>query len=207
MRWAPLGRDLAIDLGTATTQVHVRGRGVVVDEPSLVAVDTTSGRMVAAGEAARDMLGRTPERVLVLRPLSDGVITDYDVTEQMLRQVNDEDARVAEAVRAELPRIARAVDMIADALRRGGRLIYVGAGTSGRLGCLDAAECLPTFGVSPETVFGIIAGGETALLRAVEGAEDDADAGVGRAGEQFRRGRRAAEQDGVESGECGDGLR
>ncbi|WP_122262430.1 rod shape-determining protein [Ornithinimicrobium cerasi] len=85
VRWAPLGRDLAIDLGTATTQVHVRGRGVVVDEPSLVAVDTTSGRMVAAGEAARDMLGRTPERVLVLRPLSDGVITDSDVTEQMLR--------------------------------------------------------------------------------------------------------------------------
>lgn len=83
--WAPLGRDLAIDLGTATTQVHVRGRGVVVDEPSLVAVDTTSGRLVAAGTAARDMLGRTPEHVLTQRPLSDGVITDADVTEQMLR--------------------------------------------------------------------------------------------------------------------------
>jgi rod shape-determining protein MreB len=83
--WTPLGRDLAIDLGTATTQVHVRGRGVVLDEPSLVAVDAATGRLVAAGNAALDMLGRTPERVLTLRPLSDGVITDSDVTEQMLR--------------------------------------------------------------------------------------------------------------------------
>lgn len=83
--WAPLGRDLAVDLGTATTQVHVRGRGVVVDEPSLVAVDTTSGRLVAAGTVAHEMLGRTPERVVTLRPLSDGVVTDSDVTEQMLR--------------------------------------------------------------------------------------------------------------------------
>lgn len=83
--WAPLGRDLAIDLGTATTQVHVRGRGVVLDEPTLVAVDTRTGRLVAAGSAAHDMLGRTPERVVTLRPLSDGVITDPEVTEQMLR--------------------------------------------------------------------------------------------------------------------------
>lgn len=80
-----LGRDLAVDLGTATTQVHVRGRGVVLDEPSLVAVDTRTGRLVAAGSAAHDMLGRTPERVVTLRPLSDGVITDAEVTEQMLR--------------------------------------------------------------------------------------------------------------------------
>ena len=83
--WAPLGRDLAIDLGTATTQVHVRGRGVLLDEPTLVSVSTTDGRLVAAGAAAHAMLGRTPERVLSLRPLSDGVITDPDVTEQMLR--------------------------------------------------------------------------------------------------------------------------
>ncbi len=80
-----LGRDLAVDLGTATTQVHVRGRGVVLDEPSLVAVDTRTGRLVAAGTAAQEMLGRTPERVVTLRPLSDGVITDAEVTEQMLR--------------------------------------------------------------------------------------------------------------------------
>ena len=99
-------------------------------------------------------------------------------TEQMLARINDEDATVAGAVRAELPQIARAVDAVAALLRRGGRLLYVGAGTSGRLGCLDAAECLPTFGVPPEMVRGIIAGGETALTRAVEGAEDDAEAGA-----------------------------
>lgn len=80
-----LGRDLAIDLGTATTQVHLRGRGVVLDEPTLVAVDTDTGRLVAAGSVAHDMLGRTPERVLTMRPLSDGVITDAEVTEQLLR--------------------------------------------------------------------------------------------------------------------------
>ena len=80
-----LGRDLAIDLGTATTQVHVRGRGIVLDEPTLVAVDTGTGRMVAAGAAAYEMLGRTPERVLTMRPLADGVITDAEVTEQLLR--------------------------------------------------------------------------------------------------------------------------
>lgn len=98
-------------------------------------------------------------------------------THEMLARISDEDAGVARAVRAELPAIARAVDAIAECLRRGGRLIYVGAGTSGRLGVLDAAECLPTFGVSPEQVRGIIAGGEGALVRSVEGAEDDADAG------------------------------
>ncbi|WP_130014617.1 rod shape-determining protein [Serinicoccus sediminis] len=80
-----LGRDLAIDLGTTTTQVHVQGRGVVLDEPTLVAVDTSTGRLVAAGAGAHEMLGRTPERVLTLRPLSDGVITDAEVTEQLLR--------------------------------------------------------------------------------------------------------------------------
>lgn len=82
---ALLGRDLAVDLGTATTQVHVRGRGVVLDEPTLVAVDTGTGRLVAAGAGAHEMLGRTPERVLTLRPLTDGVITDSEVTEQLLR--------------------------------------------------------------------------------------------------------------------------
>ncbi len=99
-------------------------------------------------------------------------------TVEMLSRINNEDATVAAAVRGALPQIARAVDAIAEALQSGGRLIYVGAGTSGRLGCLDAAECLPTFGVAPEQVFGIIAGGERALLRAIEGAEDDAEAGA-----------------------------
>jgi N-acetylmuramic acid 6-phosphate etherase len=99
-------------------------------------------------------------------------------TEEMLGRINDEDATVALAVRRELAPIARAVDAIAGALRRNGRLLYVGAGTSGRLAVLDAAECPPTFGVPPEMVCGIIAGGEPALTRAVEGAEDDAAAGA-----------------------------
>lgn len=79
------GRDLAVDLGTATTLVHRRGKGVLVDEPSLVAVDAGSGRLLAAGADAAGMLGRTPARVVTLRPLVDGVVTDADVTEQMLR--------------------------------------------------------------------------------------------------------------------------
>ncbi|HEY8446834.1 MAG TPA: N-acetylmuramic acid 6-phosphate etherase [Thermomicrobiales bacterium] len=91
--------------------------------------------------------------------------------------MNAEDARVAEAVRNELPRIAEAVEAIAERLRAGGRLIYVGAGTSGRLGALDAAECIPTFSVPPGTVVALIAGGPAALTEPVEGAEDDDEAG------------------------------
>jgi N-acetylmuramic acid 6-phosphate etherase len=99
-------------------------------------------------------------------------------TSEMLAIINQEDAKAVAAVQAVLPQIAAAVDRIADAFRSGGRLVYVGAGTSGRLGVLDASECLPTFGVSPQMVFGIIAGGERALTRAIEGAEDDAIAGA-----------------------------
>jgi N-acetylmuramic acid 6-phosphate etherase len=93
-------------------------------------------------------------------------------TREMLRALNREDARVAAAVAREIPVIARAVDLIARALQRGGRLIYVGAGTSGRLATLDAAECPPTFGVPARMVQAIIAGGRPALTQAVEGAED-----------------------------------
>lgn len=93
------------------------------------------------------------------------------------RIMNAEDARVAEAVRAELPAIARAIEGIAGRLRGRGRLIYVGAGTSGRLGVLDASECPPTFSTPPEMVLGIIAGGREALIRSVEEAEDSTDAG------------------------------
>lgn len=98
-------------------------------------------------------------------------------TAALLERINDEDREVAERVRAAIPRIAEAVDVLAEGLRSGGRLIYVGAGTSGRLGVLDAAECLPTFGMSPDQVLGVIAGGPAALTRAIEGAEDDAEAG------------------------------
>lgn len=89
-----------------------------------------------------------------------------------------EDAVVVAAVAAEADAIARAVELAADRLMHGGRLIYVGAGTSGRLGVLDAAECPPTFSTPPELVVGLIAGGPPALTRAIEGAEDDPDRGA-----------------------------
>jgi N-acetylmuramic acid 6-phosphate etherase len=92
--------------------------------------------------------------------------------------MNREDEKVVAAVRAEADAIAQAIDLAADRFRRGGRLIYVGAGTSGRLGVLDAAECPPTFSTPPEMVVGLIAGGPTALTRAVEGAEDYRDHGA-----------------------------
>lgn len=91
---------------------------------------------------------------------------------EVLELINDEDAAVPGAVRKALPRIAEFVERVVQSFRSGGRLIYVGAGTSGRLGVLDAAECPPTFSVSPELVRGIIAGGAPALTRSVEGAED-----------------------------------
>lgn len=98
--------------------------------------------------------------------------------ESALRLMNDEDALVPAAVRAEIPAIARAVELAEASLRAGGRLIYVGAGTSGRLGCLDAAEIPPTFGMEPGFVIGLIAGGDTALRSSVEGAEDAPEAGI-----------------------------
>ena len=98
-------------------------------------------------------------------------------TVDMVRLMNREDARVAEAVEKVCPAIARAVDVIAQRLANGGRLIYIGCGTSGRLGILDAVECPPTFSVDPEMVKGVIAGGEGAVFRAVEGAEDRREMG------------------------------
>ena len=97
---------------------------------------------------------------------------------EIVRLMNSEDAKVVEAVGAEADSIARAIEWAADRFRRGGRLIYAGAGTSGRLGVLDAAECPPTFSTPPEMVVGLIAGGPDALTRAVEGAEDDPDRGA-----------------------------
>ena len=93
-------------------------------------------------------------------------------TLEMVRKINDEDKLVAYAVEKELPQIAEAIDKIAEAINNGGRLIYCGAGTSGRLGILDASECPPTYGVSPELVQGMIAGGIEAIFKAKEGAED-----------------------------------
>src|SRR2546422_8158225 len=93
-------------------------------------------------------------------------------TRQILELLNDEDATIAAAVRAAIPQIERAVELIVSAMASGHRLFYVGAGTSGRLGVLDASEMPPTFGVEPELVIGIIAGGDHALRMSIEGAED-----------------------------------
>jgi N-acetylmuramic acid 6-phosphate etherase len=99
-------------------------------------------------------------------------------TEEVLRLMNEEDARVPEAIARVLPEITRAVDGIVERLEKGGRLFYIGTGTSGRLGVLDASECPPTFGVSPDLVQAIIAGGYDACYRAVEASEDDEAAGA-----------------------------
>lgn len=105
---------------------------------------------------------------------------DIDIipTIEMVKKINDEDKIVALAVEEELENIAKAVDLIAKQFLAGGKLFYFGAGTSGRLGVLDASECPPTFSVEPDLVQGIIAGGDIAFKTAVEGAEDDYEAGI-----------------------------
>lgn len=95
---------------------------------------------------------------------------------EIVSLINREDERIVPAIRAALPKIAEAVDLIVEKLQKGGRLVYVGAGTSGRLGVLDAAECIPTY--SSDQVIGLIAGGESAMFRAKEGAEDSASLGA-----------------------------
>jgi len=97
-------------------------------------------------------------------------------TAELVRRMNIEDARVPEAVGQRVTEIAAAVDGVTERFRRGGRLIYIGAGTAGRIGVLDASECPPTFGTDPSMVVGLIAGGETAIRAAVENAEDDDEA-------------------------------
>ena len=99
-------------------------------------------------------------------------------TLEMVKKINNEDKKVAEAVEKELPNIAEAIDKISERMSKGGRLIYIGAGTSGRLGILDASECPPTYGVPEELVQGIIAGGKEAIFRAKEGAEDSKELAV-----------------------------
>lgn len=97
---------------------------------------------------------------------------DDMTVEEILTVMNGEDQSVAGVIRQEIPVIKQVVAQVIQSFQAGGRLIYIGAGTSGRLGVLDAAECVPTFGVSPKMVVGLIAGGERALIKAVEGAED-----------------------------------
>jgi N-acetylmuramic acid 6-phosphate etherase len=99
-------------------------------------------------------------------------------TVEVIRLINEEDRKVPEALSGLVPVIASAVDMIADAFRNGGRLFYIGAGTSGRLGILDASECPPTYGTDPSMVVGIIAGGDHAIRNAAEGKEDSPELGA-----------------------------
>jgi N-acetylmuramic acid 6-phosphate etherase len=103
---------------------------------------------------------------------------DLFPTERILRIINAEDALVAGAVAAAVPDISKAVDLAVDAIRRDGRIIYVGAGSSGRIASLDAAECPPTFSSPPAWVQAVVAGGAKAIVQAVEGAEDDAEKGA-----------------------------
>ncbi|MGA3098521.1 MAG: N-acetylmuramic acid 6-phosphate etherase [Bryobacteraceae bacterium] len=118
------------------------------------------------------------EDLLTEQPNPASAHIDELPTEEMLRVINAEDCKVAEAVGLEIPAIARAVDAIAAAIEAGGRLFYIGAGTSGRMGVLDASECPPSFNAPPEMVQGIMAGGEAALSRATEASEDDPAAGA-----------------------------
>lgn len=103
---------------------------------------------------------------------------DKVTTLEMVKKINNEDKRVAEAVEKEVPKIAEAIDCIVERMNKGGRLIYIGAGTSGRLGILDASECPPTYGTPEELVQGIIAGGRQAMFSAIEGAEDSKELAV-----------------------------
>jgi N-acetylmuramic acid 6-phosphate etherase len=114
---------------------------------------------------------------------------DTSSTLAILKMINKEDHLVAPAVRRELPAVARAVDVVVESIRAGGRVFYAGAGTSGRLGVIDAAECPPTFGTPPHLFQGIMAGGQAAVFRAKEGAEDrSGEAGRAMAGRGVRQG-------------------
>lgn len=112
-----------------------------------------------------------------VNPNSHGI--DQLNTMGMIERIHAEDRTAMDTVTAALPDIARAIDAIVARMRAGGRLFYVGAGTSGRLGVIDAAECVPTFNTPPELVQGVIAGGEKAFIHSIEGVEDDAQAGAG----------------------------
>ena len=131
----------------------------------------TTARPVCGGRKAESVLLMSDRMTTEQRNAASEKIDTLSALE-IVQLMNDEDAKVAAAVRQQAAAIAESIEVIADRLGRGGRLIYVGAGTSGRLGVLDATECPPTFSTPPEWVVGLIAGGPPAITRAVEGAED-----------------------------------
>lgn len=126
--------------------------------------------------AEQDLLKTLGQLITEQRNLNSMQIDTLSAYE-IVQIINNEDKQVPLVIEKVLPQIAQAVEKIVDAFQQGGRLVYIGAGTSGRLGVLDASECPPTFGVSPEMVKGIIAGGEHALRHPIEGAEDNKEAG------------------------------
>lgn len=133
--------------------------------------------MTAAATDRRALLGELEQLVSEERnPRTMGI--DLMSTPEIVATINAEDRLVPDAVGKTLPQVAEAVERIVEAFGKGGRLIYIGAGTSGRLGVLDASECPPTFGVPPTMVVGLIAGGLGALVSAVEGAEDSTEGGA-----------------------------
>jgi len=158
-----------------------------------------AGRRAARGAWRAPAMTRDRSRLTTEKrnPRTRGL--DRCDVQEVVDRIQAEDARVAPAVRRQRRRIAQAAELVAGRLRGGGRLLYVGAGTSGRLGVLDAAECPPTFGVPRSMVQGVIAGGRRALVRSVEGAEDDAPAGA----EALRRRRVGAGDAVVGIAACG----
>jgi N-acetylmuramic acid 6-phosphate etherase len=117
-------------------------------------------------------IARYLDELTTEQPNPNSLGIDTKSTREILHIINREDTKVPKAVSRVIPAIAEVIDIVVDRFKRGGRLLYVGAGTSGRLGVLDAAECPPTYGTPPEMVQGIIAGGREALVRSIEGAED-----------------------------------
>ncbi|APX71637.1 N-acetylmuramic acid 6-phosphate etherase [Companilactobacillus allii] len=107
----------------------------------------------------------------------DSTNLDQMSTEEIVRLINKEDGKISDSIKSQIPNITKAIESVVDSFQKNGRLIYMGAGTSGRLGVLDAAECVPTFGTDPEMVQGLIAGGKRAMTDAVEGAEDSYELG------------------------------
>jgi len=147
------------------------GDTVAVQKNCSAATEAAEGGVDAAVDSRRALMAELDQLVSEGRnPRSMGI--DLMSTRDILTTINDEDRLVPDAVGRVIPEIARAVDAIVGAFGKGGRLIYIGAGTSGRLGVLDASECPPTFGVPPGMVVGLIAGGPSALMRASEGTED-----------------------------------
>ena len=180
MRGEPAMGALKLALGRAGTAPRLMGRGVwegeAPAEPPCLPSTFSAQREARELSGSRVLLGPRPPETEQRNPRT--MDLDKRSVSQLVGTMLGEEARVVPALRRNKPALVHAVNRIVRAFKRGGRLLYVGAGTSGRLGVLDASECPPTFSAEPEMVQAIIAGGATALHQAVEGAEDDRAAGA-----------------------------